>query len=363
MNAYASAKDVMNNKEKDAKRVKLPSNEQKVTSDIGGDSIDTSLMKEDPEEIPNDSDVTSEDFSITEGIDMIFDDNGNEVARETKNTKKEKNLNKKELSPEEQKKKEENLSKLREKLSARIGTLREKRKAFGTQSTGAPKSREQMLAQRKKKEELKREEMLKRTQDETEDNSSSDLSSDEENDIVVDGEKDSVVFGNIEFGDGSRMTSDLQRLRTSSNRKKKKGPANNDIKGHLLKLEQKKRKFNEMSPEEQAAQREKDKWQKIMAQAEGVKVKDDEKLLKKALKRKEKQKLRSEVEWRDRKQIVQNTISARQKRREDNLRLRRENKGKKGKNMKLRKFTGIVNNKKKRAGFEGSAKSKGKSKT
>ncbi|KAM9927572.1 hypothetical protein OXX59_002451, partial [Metschnikowia pulcherrima] len=82
-----------------------------------------------------------------------------------------------------------------------------------------------------------------------------------------------------------------------------------------------------------------------------------------------KQKLKSEIEWRERKQVVKDTISARQKRREANLKARKDNKGKKSKNQpKLRKFTGVVKkgkggkDGKKRAGFEGNAKSKGKQK-
>ncbi|PVH16170.1 uncharacterized protein CXQ87_004036 [Candidozyma duobushaemuli] len=104
-----------------------------------------------------------------------------------------------------------------------------------------------------------------------------------------------------------------------------------------------------------------------MSQAEGVKVKDDEKLLRKSLKRKEKQKLRSETEWKDRKQSVKDTIAARAKKREANLKARKDNKGKKGKNQpRLRKFSGVIKkggkpkDGKKRPGFEGSAKSKGK---
>ena len=56
-----------------------------------------------------------------------------------------------------------------------------------------------------------------------------------------------------------------------------------------------------------------------MAQAEGIKIKDDEKLLKRALKRKEKKKLKSEIEWKERKQVVKDTVAARAKRREENL--------------------------------------------
>ena len=111
-----------------------------------------------------------------------------------------------------------------------------------------------------------------------------------------------------------------------------------------------------------------------MTQAEGVKLKDDEKLLKKALKRKEKQKLKLEREWQERTQTVKDTKAARQKRREENLQARRDAKGVRGKKKKqlprLKKFTGIANKAggktggkaggKKRAGFEGSAKLKKK---
>lgn len=94
-----------------------------------------------------------------------------------------------------------------------------------------------------------------------------------------------------------------------------------------------------------------------MLQAEGIKIRDDEKLLRKAIKRKEAQKRKSAIEWSERKRVVEDTISERQKRREENLRIRKDNKGKKrNKQEKMkRKYVGSAVPKK-RAGFEGRLK-------
>lgn len=350
-NGGATAKDVMDNKAKSAKKVSLP----KPLN-------------------PPAEDKPEESFTNTSGL--VFDDEGDEREAVEEEKQKSQKLQqkqkpqKKQLTEEEKQEKEKRRLELKEKLANKIQILREKRKAPGTKS--APlKSREQILAERKRKQEVKRQEKLKRKREEEdadeyvtkgdgdEDKSEADDNSDEEN--------DDVLFGNIVFEDGTRVTSDLTKLRNGIAQKKKKGPANNDIKAHLVKLENKKRKLAQMSPEEQASAKDSDQWKSLMSQAEGVKVKDDERLLKKALKRKEKQKLRSETEWKERKQTVKDTIAARAKRREANLKARKDNKGKKGKNQpRLKKFTGVVKkggkpkDGKKRPGFEGSAKSKGK---
>ena len=378
-----NAKEVMENKAKDAKPVKLPKalpkvseggeeDEEEEENYSNGDNISGNDDDDSNVEIP-DMDVSDDEQPSfqNDSIQIEFDDEGNEVNRNEVNNNQDNEVNqepkpqknnngKKELTEEENLKKQENLKNLREKLANKISNLREKRKAPGSKNGKAPKSRDQILDERKRKEELKRQE-LKRKREEIEDEDEEEdeeEEEEEEEDHEIDENNDSngnVVFGNIVFQDGSKATSDLSKYR--NDKSKKKGPANNDVKAHLLKLEKKKQKLAQMSPEERAKQIEKDKWQRVMNQAQGIKPKDDEKLLKKALKRKEKQKLRSEIEWKDRKQVVKDTMAAKSKKREENLKQRRENKGKKSKNqVKLKKFTGIVN-KKKRAGFEGSAKS------
>ncbi|KAI5910676.1 Ribosomal RNA-processing protein 14 [Candida parapsilosis] len=353
LNSYATAKDVMENKSQ--KQSATHASEQE--DGLNGIAQDT-----------------SSEVLITPGTNLIFDDEGNEIAsqeHELKKTPKNGSKSKKQqLSEEEEAKRRENLAKLKEKLESKINTLREKRKAVGTKATGAPTSREQILAERRRREESKlkkrKREEMDDNEDEGDDNDDSGESDDD--DEKSDTEDNAVLYGNIAFSDGSQLTSNLSGIRRSAEKKKKQGPANKDIKAHLLKLEKKKRKLENMPSEEQAKQKEKDKWSRVMSQAEGVKLKDDEKLLKKALKRKEKKKLRSEIEWKERQQVVKDTVAARAKRREENLKARKEGKGQKRKNLpKLRKFTGVVNknkngqnNKKKRAGFEGSAKSRSK---
>lgn len=377
-NSHASAKDVMDNKSKTAKKVTLPSKAklpkpivEDDESDVEIPDMDVDQSSEEDGSVDSSQELDEKEASdslIHENSQLVFDDEGNEVAAGgpsktvdvTKNKESQKN-NKKELSLEEKKKRKENMLKLREKLADKINTLKEKRKAPGSK-TGPAKSRDQILEERKRKDELRRQEKLKRKLSEVNDEDD-DEASDSDSDDDIDAKQDkAVLYGNITFNDGSRLTSDLSKIRSTAEKKKLKGPANNDIKAHLLKLEKKKQKLSQLSPEEQKKQTEKDQWQRVLSQAEGVKMKDDEKLLKKALKRKEKQKLKSEIEWKERKQIVKDTISARLKRREENLKARKDNKGKKGKQQpRLRKFTGTANKftggKKKRAGFEGNAKS------
>ncbi|KAI3406125.2 hypothetical protein KGF56_000967 [Candida oxycetoniae] len=294
---------------------------------------------------------------------LIFDDDGNEIEngsflkesiRNNNNTKKPKA---RALSPEERKEKEEKLAKLREKLETKISNLRDKRKAIGSKAQGAPQSREQILAERKRRVELSKQQKRKHSEleeeeEENNEDEEEELSEFDNSDMEDTGGEHtdkSVIFGNIAFQDGSQVTSDLTRLRKSADKRKQKGPANNDIKAHLKKIEKKKQKLASMTLEDQEKQNQKDKWQKVISQAEGVKVKDDEKLLKKALKRKEKKKLKSEIEWRERKQIVKDTVAARAKRREENLKARKDSKRvkgskKKSQQPKLRKFTGVGTN-------------------
>lgn len=321
-------------------------------------------------------DFNSDEDLIGNGPSLEFDDDGNEVnsvepTASTPNPQPTRQK-KKEILPEELQKRQQRRAELKERLASKINTLKEKRKAPGTKLGGPAKSREQMLLERKRKEEYRQEKLKRKreAEDEGDVSEASDANADDDDDDDdEEGAENQVLFGNIQFRDGSRMTSDLKNIRAGIAQKKKKGPANNDVKAHLLRLESKKRKLDQLSPEEKKKQQEQSQWQGLMDQAEGIKVKNDEKLLKKALKRKEKQKLKSDVEWRERKQVVKDTISARAKRREANLKARKDNKGKKGKNqVKLRKFTGTVNKSKggkdtkKRAGFEGSAKSKNKPK-
>ncbi|KAG7764807.1 hypothetical protein KL946_002674 [Ogataea haglerorum] len=298
---------------------------------------------QEPESTATDTELKLDDATI------VFDDDGDGEGDTAPPPPRK---SKQQLTPEKKKEKAENLARLRAKLAEKINTLKEKRKAPGTKFATVT-SRQQILEERRKKEALRRQQ--KKTKEEKDDDD--DKSSSEDEDMEdKDDREDVVMYNNIEFNQGERATSDLSGVRKVGRRK---GPSNNDVKAHLKKAEQEKAKLAAMDKEQAQAVEEKHRWNKALAGAQGIKVKDDVKLLKKALKRKEAKKRKSEREWAERKQFVADQIKAKQDRREENLRIRRENKGKSRKHQtkQLRSFKGTTRVPK-RAGFEGKIKRK-----
>ncbi|PUU83109.1 surfeit locus protein 6-domain-containing protein [Tuber borchii] len=113
-----------------------------------------------------------------------------------------------------------------------------------------------------------------------------------------------------------------------------------------------------MAPEEQAKIEEKELWGKALGAAAGKKIRGDEQLLKKSLKRQEQVKMKSEREWKERIENVATSKAMKQKKREDNLAARREQKANKS-GKKVGGKQGIQMKKKKgpRPGFQGTMKS------
>ncbi|KAK4124598.1 SURF6-domain-containing protein [Parathielavia appendiculata] len=245
---------------------------------------------------------------------------------------------------------------LRARLEAKLAALRAKRKADDPE--GKPirtrqdliESRRQKQAQRKahkqelrrlakEQEEKKREEALASARD------SPGLSPLFEKDD--DGTPTNFAFGRLTFSDGTQLSHDLSYEKTPGGAKK--GPS--DPKTALAKLEAQKKRLQGMDENKRKEVLEKETWLAARRRAEGEKVHDSESLLKKALKRKEKAKKKSEREWKERAEGVTKAIQDRQRKREENLRKRRDekaaNKGGKKKNK------GVQTKKKNRPGFEG----------
>ncbi|KAK4096742.1 SURF6-domain-containing protein [Parathielavia hyrcaniae] len=246
---------------------------------------------------------------------------------------------------------------LRARLEAKLTALRAKRKADDPE--GKPirtrqdliESRRQKQAQRKAhKQELRRlakeQEDIKREEALASARNSPGLSPLFEKDD--DATPTNFAFGRLAFSDGTQLSHDLSYEKTAGGAKKK-GPS--DPKTALAKMEAQKKRLEGMDENKRKEVLEKETWLAARRRAEGEKVHDSESLLKKALKRKDKAKKKSEREWKERAEGVAKSIHDRQRKREDNLRKRRDEKAahKGGK----KKNKGVQTKKKSRPGFEG----------
>ncbi|KAL2257258.1 hypothetical protein VTK26DRAFT_423 [Humicola hyalothermophila] len=245
---------------------------------------------------------------------------------------------------------------LRARLEAKLAALRAARKA--DDSDGKPirtrqdliESRRQKQAQRKAhKKEMRRlakeEEERKREEALASARNSPGLSPLFEQDD--DRNANHFAFGRLAFSDGTQLSHDASYEKTPGSAKKK-GPS--DPKTALLKLEAQKKRLAGMDEDKRKEVLEKETWLAARRRAEGVKVHDNESLLKKALKRKEKAKKKSEREWKERAEGVKAAIQERQRKREENIRKRREEKLA---NRHGKKNKGVQTRKKNRPGFEG----------
>ncbi|UNI17391.1 hypothetical protein JDV02_003733 [Purpureocillium takamizusanense] len=240
---------------------------------------------------------------------------------------------------------------LKARLAAKIAALRAARKADGPD--GKPirtrqeliESRRAKQAQRKAhKKELRQQAKLEEDRKREEalaSNSPGVMSPAVELD-----ENGSFSFGRVAFGDGSQMSHDLSYV---LNQGKKKGPS--DPKTALLKVQNQKKRMQELDSEKRGEIAEKEAWLTARRRIEGEKIRDDEAMLKKAVKRKETAKKKSEKAWKERARGVGQAQKERQKKREENLQKRRDEKlmGKAGK-----KKGGAKKKKVGRPGFEGS---------
>ncbi|KAL1639052.1 hypothetical protein SLS58_008381 [Diplodia intermedia] len=251
---------------------------------------------------------------------------------------------------------------LKARLHAKIETLRAKRKADGIDGKPARNRQELMEARRRKEEErrTRKKEMRKQAkEDEQRKAAEVELArlrgsgSPGTPDIFSPMEQENnFSFGRITFDDGQQMDSSASNLVDA---KKKKGRS--DAKTALEAVERKKQRLAGLDEDKRKDIESKDSWLNAKKKTHGEKIRDDPNLLKKTLKRSEKQKKKSEQEWTERRENVEKGKEMRQRKREENLRKRREQKGTKpGKKANKLK----AGKKKARPGFEGSFRSKTK---
>jgi hypothetical protein len=165
-------------------------------------------------------------------------------------------------------------------------------------------------------------------------------------------EKNEYAFSRLAFEDGSSADPSLSSLKDPKTRK---GPS--DARTALQSAQNKHSRLAGLDAGKRGEIEEKDMWLNARKRAHGERVRDDTSLLKKALKRKDKQKSKSEEQWKEREEAVVKGKEMRQKKREGNLQKRKEEKGSKGKKKgptKGGKKAGGKQKGKGRKGFEGS---------
>ena len=239
---------------------------------------------------------------------------------------------------------------LRARFNQRMEELRAARKADGVDGKPA-RSRQELIEARRRKEEQrkahKKEQRKKAIEEERK----------HQADLIARGSpllspavlspgspSKNFAFGRIAFPNGQHASADLSTLRNAPKHKGAQDPQT-----ALQAAQNKEKRLASFDADKRDDISEKDLWLNSMKRAQGERVRDDSSLLKKALKRKERQKRRSEEKWDERLESVRKGQEIRQQKRENNLAKRKEEKGKGSVKVK-----GGKPKKKARPGFEGS---------
>lgn len=144
-------------------------------------------------------------------------------------------------------------------------------------------------------------------------------------------EKSKPIFNK----EGKMVFSKFDFAGDNTKKKNTKNLSGKDYKGLLEKVtkaQQKVKDLAETDAEKAKHLEKKQAWQSALQKSEGIKVKDDPVLLKKALKKKEQRKRKSEKQWKKRENHVQKIKSDKQTKRRENI--QKSIAGKKDKKLK-----------------------------
>ncbi|KAJ1301016.1 hypothetical protein OPQ81_003439 [Rhizoctonia solani] len=240
----------------------------------------------------------------------------------------------------------ESISTIRAKLHARIDSLKQERGAV----TGEPGSRDELLEEQRRKRGLLREKRRQATRERkrNEEAGKQKKSGAQERDKGHQAKTQLIVPDPVPGGSSSGTTNVAFSAVASSGgpSKAKKYATAADPRAALNQLTARNEKLSSLPAEKREAIEELSRWEKAEIRAEGGKVHDDAARLKKAAKRKEKEKLKSKLEWNKRKEVLAANMAAKQKKRTDNIAQRNERRNDARKGFKPK--TG-----KARPGFEG----------
>ena len=229
------------------------------------------------------------------------------------------------------------------RLEARLAELRAARKADGPDGRPA-RNRQELLEMRRKKEEerraQKKEQRRKAKEEEArkqEEEIARHFSPGGSGSLLASPRSpmepsNNFSFGRVAFGDGLHADATLSSV---TEQRKHKGPA--DPATALKAAQSKMSRLAGLDEAKRADIEQKDMWLNAKKRAHGERVRDDTSLLKKALKRQEGAKKKSEKEWQERLEGVAKGQEIRQRKREENLRKRRRRKAARGRRTRARR--------------------------
>ncbi|KAJ1663561.1 hypothetical protein IW140_004848 [Coemansia sp. RSA 1813] len=234
----------------------------------------------------------------------------------------------------------QSINDLRDRLQARIQSLRQKRKA--PEDDG---SREALLEKRMKRRENTKEAKAKAKK------SAGGVVKEQVLGKNTPGSNDSGS-GGFANGEGSVKNNVLFGKLVNGTQKKKKSI---QVKQQLANIEGKKKDLEELrkvDANKANELEEKDKWSKALGLAKGEKVKDDVKLLRKTVRREEQKKRKSSREWSDRKKDEKKKLKERTDKREANIKARVDAKKMKKQGKSKKSIARVIKGSKDKGGFK-----------
>ncbi|KAI6161893.1 surfeit locus protein 6-domain-containing protein [Pisolithus thermaeus] len=321
-------KQVVKEASKKARRGKLDPANHKSIVDLQNEaaaelenSRNTKERKHDPTTPPHSSTSVSEDEDGDEdegNDDMQLDDAGERPSAEDEERPTE-------MVPM---RRTESVTVLREKLHARMATLH-----WG--GAGEPGSRDELLEERRKQRAILREKHRKETKEREKaekekakgkkkvvDAKTNAGSTKEKNQLLVQDSGPSAGVSNRHHAPLTNIA--FSALAGSTSKKVAQLKSSNNPTQALSQMSARKEKLASFPEEKRESAQERERWSKAEARIEGVKVQDNEALLKKAVKRKEKEKVIGKKKWDERKEQVAAQMAARQKKKADNIAMRNE---------------------------------------
>ncbi|KAJ7259588.1 surfeit locus protein 6-domain-containing protein [Mycena haematopus] len=308
---------------KKAKREKLDPENHKTVIDLQNESARASV-KGKRKAVDDDDESHEDDIDMDVDLDLRGDSDGDDAMEDIV------------PMPESG-----GIEALREKLHARMTALRRGGPRFDSVNATPLGDKDALLNERRLQRAAMRERRRKETKEKIrreEEIKGKGKGKDKEKDKAANRDKGNITQAQLlvpddansrlkppSHGDtSSKITNVAFSSLAGSSKKSQSLKTNSNPSQALSQLASRKEKLAALPEEKRKSIEEKEKWDKAAARLEGVKVRDDETRLKKAVKRKDKEKVKSKREWDQRKEQITASLAAKQKKRTDNIAMRNE---------------------------------------